>query len=845
MSTLSSSVQSRIYSIKKWRGVNENPDGDTNLADGEAAVMRNFRISDGQALQIRPGSRNIANLLSLNHYEVSTGDETAILSELNTSSAVFETYPSCTMDSVGLPVLSGEAAELSFADSEDMAGRYFSYNGQTWQFTRAMLGTSGDAAGKRAVPGGFVSIGARQEEFEMGRFSVKTGDVSVLNGEAVFTRNVNGSYFDSSYGPVPSIHTLEYREDIIAENGARRTILRGYPVKYAADLVFTWYAKPVGNEYVEADSACRGLWSGYVGGSECICAACNGKLWSLALDEESGAWSKTEIGSISTAKRVCMFGYSMKLYVLDGSNYYCWDGTSFGPVEGYVPCVATATKPVEQSMSFTGDGTSTEFILPSENVAGIYRVTVDGETQSGYTYSADSHSVTLSSAPAAGASVKVIWQVSTAKGGGGTSYEQVNKLTAKRSQLFSATGDSITFKLNEENISAVYRVEIDGEVKTGGYTVDTAQGAVTFAEPPELGMNNVQIWWTAGESYRAQVTAMRYAELYNGATDNRVFIYGDGSNEAFYSGLDSNGSATAEYFPDLNEIAVGESNTPITAMIRHYNRLLVFKTDSAYSIYTQLMSLADGSTIPGFYLTPVNRSLGNEAPGQARLVENRPRTVDGRSIYEWKSTSSSGNITGDERNAGRVSQKVEDTLKSFRMKDALCFYDKIRHEYYCVYDGTAAVQNTENGAWYIYTEFPAAEMIVYKDELYYATADGWLRHFSRDYRGDNGQPIDALWESGALSFSRDYIRKYSLSLWVGIKPESGAAITVSAETEREKLAEKEVRAGTGTQQPRMERVKLKASKFTYYRIIFSSRSAETTATIVSTDVDVKLTSVVR
>ena len=67
---------------------------------------------------------------------------------------------------------------------------------------------------------------------------------------------------------------------------------------------------------------------------------------------------------------------------------------------------------------------------------------------------------------------------------------------------------------------------------------------------------------------------MRFSETYNGQTDTRVFLYGDGSNTAIYSGLDYNGKPTAEYFPDLNEIAVDSANTPITSMIKHYDSFL-------------------------------------------------------------------------------------------------------------------------------------------------------------------------------------------------------------------------------------------------------------------------------
>ena len=55
MANIVSTSQSKIYQIKKWLGLNESPDGDTHMKMGEAAEMRNFRITAENHLQIRPG----------------------------------------------------------------------------------------------------------------------------------------------------------------------------------------------------------------------------------------------------------------------------------------------------------------------------------------------------------------------------------------------------------------------------------------------------------------------------------------------------------------------------------------------------------------------------------------------------------------------------------------------------------------------------------------------------------------------------------------------------------------------------------------------------------------------
>ena len=76
---------------------------------------------------------------------------------------------------------------------------------------------------------------------------------------------------------------------------------------------------------------------------------------------------------------------------------------------------------------------------------------------------------------------------------------------------------------------------------------------------------------SATNSHTAMLPQILCAEFFNGSNDNRVFLYGDGSNTTYYSGIDEYGKGRADYFPDLNEIEVGD-NSPITAMCRHWGK---------------------------------------------------------------------------------------------------------------------------------------------------------------------------------------------------------------------------------------------------------------------------------
>ena len=438
--------------------------------------------------------------------------------------------------------------------------------------------------------------------------------------------------------------------------------------------------------------------------------------------------------------------------------------------------------------------------------------------------------------------------VSVPPEGGGTTLEQINKMTGARRVRVSPDGTATVFHLPEQNLASVDYVQyVASGTDITSYDVSLTDGTVTIAPAPAEGTNSIEIGYSVAGDTAAEIRAMRYAELYNGSQDTRVFVYGDGTNRCFYSGIDYDGLPRADYFPDLNVAHVGDENTPITAMIRHYDRLLCFKLDSAWAIGYSQVTLADGWVTAGFYVAPINRSVGNCAPGQAVLVENRPRTLDGRSVVEWKSTSSSGNINGDERNAERVSQRVDETIRTFDLATAKTFYDKYAHEYYVIgADGTALVHGIDADAWYVYTNFAAKCLINYMDELYFGTADGYLRHFSTLYFSDEGEAIDAYWESGSMPFAADFQRKYSAMLWVGIRPDDNGYLEVSAKTDRKTdFAVYSFETADAAQVPEMNRIKLKAKKFTYYNLILANNTSDRTATVVSVDIRVRGTGYVR
>lgn len=526
-----------------------------------------------------------------------------------------------------------------------------------------------------------------------------------------------------------------------------------------------------------------GAWEGVVSGKQRLLAAFGGLIFSVDLDVPTAK----VIGQCTQAQ-TSFFGFANKVYLLNGHEYMSWDGgesSSFSSVEGYIPTVMNATTP----------------------------------------------------------------------SGGGYLLESVNRLTGKRKVLYSPDGTATTFHIPEKNVDEIISVKLNGTAQT--YTADLTARTFTLSAAPAAGVNTLELIYRNGDGARAQVTGMRFSELYNGQTDSRVFLYGDGSNKTIYSGIDADtGKPTAEYFPDLYEAEVGAANTPITGMVRHYARLVVFKQDATYSMSYSTLVTATETTTAAFYVTPVNRQFGNKAPGQVDILENNPLSLDEQAVYRWRSVSTSGSITFDERNAERISNRVEVTLQGFDMAETRTFNRKTQQEYWWLCGDKALILNYAADAWYVYTAINFRAMVEIGLETYGFRPDGSVVHLSRQYRNDDGAEISAYAATGSMDFDRDWVLKYSPLIFVAIQPESNARVHVTVATNRRSdYPEKIVSSGLASlihadfahwsfgtnQKPQVKRVKMKVKKATFYKLVFESKSASSTATVLETDIQLRYT----
>ena len=433
-------------------------------------------------------------------------------------------------------------------------------------------------------------------------------------------------------------------------------------------------------KYSLGSAAVKGMWHGWVNKREITVAACDGKLW-LLMDQGVFLTIPQSLGSYATTNDVFMFGFEEKMWALNGSQY--------------------------------------AVLYYSSNAWHL-----DNVASGTYGY-------------------RPLVSITVPPAGGGELLEQVNKLNGLRRCWISPDGESATFQLPETGLQAIDYVKnlaTEAYLVAGtDYTVDTSNGTVTFTVTPALSVNAYEIGWAYPTNFANKVAKMKYAELYAGTQDNRVFLYGDGSNMAFYSGLDYNGNPRADYFPDLNVVDVGDANTPISGMIRHYGKLMAYKNPvGCYSIEYGVVTLADTMLTPAFYSTPLNKIIGNEADGQVQLVLNAPRTLCAGHLFEWRNGSSyAANISIDERQAKRLSDRVYATLQAMDFSKVHCYDDNHHQEYYIVDDdGNALVHNYVADAWYYYTGVDARILLEVQGDLYIGTKTGKILLLDEAAMGD-------------------------------------------------------------------------------------------------------------
>ena len=479
----------------------------------------------------------------------------------------------------------------------------------------------------------------------------------------------------------------------------------------------------------------------------------------------------TELGSL-TDDITRIFEFNKKLYFINGHEYKEWNGTVFKDVEGYIPLVKIATTP----------------------------------------------------------------------NGVGTDYEPINVLTGKKRQTFSPDGTEKTFVLAENNLTSIDSVKVNGVETT--VTKDLAKGTITFSTAPTQGVDTIEAQWTKGTGQRELVYKNHYFQFYGLADDTRVFLYGnaDAKNRIYFSDL-GNGIPDVTYFPGNNFMDIGSSNTAVTDIQRQYDRMIINKEDSTYySTYEQITDNTEENII-AFSVYPLNKSHGARPYNQGQVLDNYVTTID-TSIVQWTNTESK-----DERNAQIISQKVQTWLNEKDLSRAVTLDYQEEKEYWLAIDNEILIYNYENSC-YSLAQLPVkiTTFLSYKGIIYAGTENGKIIEFSKDSTTYAGEIIKAEWQSGYYDFGVEEQRKTMRVLWITLKPWFKTSLDINYISDRDSGSEAKTiekrsisyaywnyaRFTYNTQKSvKPFRVKLKAKKFAFLKLIFKNEVSDEKVTVNS------------
>ena len=393
--------------------------------------------------------------------------------------------------------------------------------------------------------------------------------------------------------------------------------------------------------------------------------------------------------------------------------------------------------------------------------------------------------------------------------GGGTPFEAVNMLTGKRINSMIGDGTSTVFHLDSDNIDSVDSVKIDG-VETTAYTVDLAQGTVTFDTAPAVspaggGIDNVVIEFTKNVAgYSDRISHCTIAASYGYNNDNRFFLSGNPEyqNWDWQSGLDD-----PTYFPDTGYTKVGADTSAIMGYIKQYDAMTIVKKSNEQDaeLFLRTATFADDGTV----IFPVKqgaKGIGAVSMMAFSTLRDDPLFLSNEGVFAIASSSV---------NQERVLQD-----RSFYVNSRLTKEQGLENAVSVVWNGYYILclnghcyvadsrQRTGDSTteqysyeWYYWTNIPAIVFLEIDGALYFGTADGRVCKFNTDISGvtrynDDGEAIVARWATKYDTFGTFTRRKTLVKKGSGvmIKPYSRSSIKIYVATDKQH--QRLIRTGT-------------------------------------------------
>ena len=372
--------------------------------------------------------------------------------------------------------------------------------------------------------------------------------------------------------------------------------------------------------------------------------------------------------------------------------------------------------------------------------------------------------------------------------------ESWNMLGRGFRESFNGDGTSKTFKLSLDNLDADKVACNVGGVEGSGFTVDRANGTVTFDTAPEVGNNNVEI--------TAYKTMPELAENIKGCTigvefSNRMFITGNSELKNYYYASGLTDDMDVSYFPQKYSYRLSGGDKAITGLKVHHNKLVVFKEDMTATVEAST-GLDNTASFP---VKLLNTDVGCDIPGSIQLVNNSIVFANTRTgvnvivstIVEGEKSiiPISHNINGDNDRPGLL-QEGDDLLKTatsidFGQKYYLCVNGKA---YVWDYKDVNSIANPDKLRWFLYDNIYSNGFTISNNKITYGhSTKGMVCQFTHELN-DFGEPIKAVFRTKLFDFGYPDVLKNVKKLWYTCKPNSGTNVILSCYNDKGSGVEK-------------------------------------------------------
>lgn len=346
----------------------------------------------------------------------------------------------------------------------------------------------------------------------------------------------------------------------------------------------------------------------------------------------------------------------------------------------------------------------------------------------------------------------------------GDENEPINLVTRRVRISYLAGSLPTVYLRTKYNVASVDAFYLNGVLlDSTAYTYDDSTKTIYYDNIKENDRVIVYLTLAEGAFDDSGFNTCTSASVFGGIYNSRAFMWGGNDSSVMYCSREVSREDIAEsskiyaedaglYIPSGYEFKVGDGRYGITAVNRHYDRLLIFTKGDAW--------MADSSAC-GTEQHPVmtiNSSYGCASYGATAKCGNDPVTVGDGTIYRWTSDTDELN----DCNAYSLSGQIDSLLDDAFYTSAVVWCDRRSDELLFSYpdspDGTVWVYGMKAGKWYRYTGIGAEAFFDANGKCGFIRENG-LYVFDTacmyDYDSDQTQKtISAVYESNHMGFGR-------------------------------------------------------------------------------------------